>query len=156
MSICPAAPFTLKRALLASAERPTSPVHGVPRVPAVPQLLDAPAATKKNGLPAPKTRFMTEGSTVIALTAGFISAVLLSGTVRMTVCAAPEVSSHIRLACTGVALRPKSAAIAIATKSCFLEGFLILLTIAASSFHYVGPCKNTILRSPLQQILCRI
>src|SRR5437762_12407473 len=138
MSICPADPLTLKRALLASAERPTSPVHGVTPVPAVPQLLDAPAATKKNGLPAPKAAFMTKGSTVIALRAGFISPTPLSGTTRMTVCAGPAVSSHIRLACTGVALRPKSAAVAITTKSCFLEGFLILLTMVASSFHYVG------------------
>src|SRR5947208_14478991 len=95
MSICPADPLTLKRALLASAERPTSPVHGVPPVPAVPQLLDAPAATKKNGLPGPKAVFMTTGSTVIALRAEFISPAPLFGTTRMTVSAGPQASSQI-------------------------------------------------------------
>src|SRR5207249_972448 len=102
---------------LAIVARPRIPVHGVTEVPTVTQLLDAPADTKVYSLPAPaKAAFITNGLMVIALMAVSKSTPgALSRTVRMTVCAGPTVSRHIRSACTGVALRPKSAAAAIAT-----------------------------------------
>src|SRR6266446_5825897 len=121
MSSCPPDPVLFIRALVSMVAGPIG--AGSPGT-----LLPAPADTKTYSLPfASKAAFRAPMLTVIALGRGLVSFNILSWAVKMTVWAAPTVTSHWRRAWAGMALRPKSTATAVATTTYFLKLFFVVL-----------------------------